>query len=61
MSDPRSDYARRARDLDDHLRNCPLCSTGGSCADGDDIAEAEYRASRRLRNPDTRTRRHVAT
>jgi hypothetical protein len=54
MTDHR-DYNRAARDLDEHLRTCPLCSAGGSCPDGDDLAEAEYRAHRQHR-PDTRRR-----
>lgn len=48
MTDPATMYASAAADLDTHLRDCPQCSTGRACPDGDDIAEREFRASRQL-------------
>jgi hypothetical protein len=43
-----ADYQLAGAELDQHLRDCPLCSTGRGCPTGDDAAEAEYRAWRRL-------------
>ena len=56
MSDPTTDYARAATDLDGHVDNCPQCLSGRGCADGDDIAEREYRTWRAL-NPAPERRR----
>ena len=39
-------YQRAGRALDDHLATCPHCQCGQGCPDGDDTAEAEYRAWR---------------
>jgi hypothetical protein len=46
-------YQLAGTNLDRHLAACPLCTTGRACPDGDNAAEAEYRAWRRL--DDTRT------
>jgi hypothetical protein len=44
-------YETAASDLDDHLGHCRDCRSGGpGCADGDDAAEAEYRAYMDLRH-----------
>jgi hypothetical protein len=47
-----SDYATAAAQLDDHVATCESCSTGHACAEGDDYAEAEYRAYARMRRDD---------
>ena len=37
-------YQGAAWEMDEHQRLCPSCGSGGSCADGDALAEAEYRS-----------------
>jgi hypothetical protein len=51
------DYPTAAAQLDDHLATCESCSTGHACSDGDDYAEAEYRAYARMRRDDNTTER----
>jgi hypothetical protein len=48
------DYPTAAAQLDNHLAICPSCSTGHACGEGDDYAEAEYRAYARQRRDDTK-------
>jgi hypothetical protein len=48
------DFEVAALDLDAHLDECASCSAGRACADGDDYAEAEYRAYAELCRSDPR-------
>jgi hypothetical protein len=49
-----SDHASAAAQLDNHLAVCPSCRSGQGCDEGDDYAEAEYRAyARNRRDYDT--------
>jgi hypothetical protein len=51
MSWAGQEYAAAATGLDDHLAHCTQCGPGGyGCADGDDAAEAEFRAYMQLRH-----------
>jgi hypothetical protein len=50
MSWATQEYESAATGLDDHLAHCPQCRAGYGCADGDDAAEAEYRAYMTLRH-----------
>lgn len=52
---PAGDYERAGADLDDHLNTCPSCQTGIACADGDQAAEAEFRAWRRWQHDNPAT------
>ena len=54
-------YPNAAADLDEHLSTCPSCSSGRACGDGDDIAEAEFRAFRDLQRQDPDTARATQT
>jgi hypothetical protein len=57
-----SDYLSAAAQLDNHLAVCPSCRAGHGCEEGDDYAEAEYRAhadSRRRDETPERGRGHV--
>jgi hypothetical protein len=47
-----TDYSTAAAQLDDHLATCEACTSGHACGEGDDYAEAEYRAHARLRRDD---------
>jgi hypothetical protein len=60
-TDSASRYQRAGRQLDDHLRDCPLCSTGTACADGDAAADTEYRAWRAWRTDDPNAARSAQT
>jgi hypothetical protein len=55
-----TDYQTAAAQLDDHVATCESCSTGHACGEGDDYAEAEYRAYAGMRRddnmPDRRSR-----
>jgi hypothetical protein len=44
-----SDYAAASNDMDEHVDECEACATGRFCPQGDDYAEAEYRAYARVR------------
>jgi hypothetical protein len=41
-------YDGVAAAMDGHLVTCGMCRAGLTCPDGDDVAEAEYRAYRDL-------------
>jgi hypothetical protein len=43
------EYATAAAQLDDHLARCESCRNGQACGEGDDYAEAEYRAHAQMR------------
>jgi hypothetical protein len=47
-----SDYTSAAAQLDNHLAVCPSCASGHGCDEGDEYAEAEYRAYARNRRDD---------
>jgi hypothetical protein len=47
-----SEYLSAAAQLDNHLAVCESCRSGHGCDEGDDYAEAEYRAHARLRRDD---------
>jgi hypothetical protein len=51
------DYSTAAAQLDNHLATCPSCSTGHACGEGDDYADAEYRAYARTRRDDNQSDR----
>jgi hypothetical protein len=44
-----TDYPTAAAQLDDHLARCETCRSGQACGEGDDYAEAEYRAHAQMR------------
>lgn len=48
MTDPYADYMDAAVELDTHLNNCVSCAIGRGCPTGDDLAEQEFRADRKL-------------
>jgi hypothetical protein len=50
--DTASAYRRSGDRLDEHLNNCPTCSIGVACPDGDDRATSEYRAWREWQRDD---------
>jgi hypothetical protein len=50
-----ADYENAAAGLDAHLRTCPSCGRGVACADGDAVAEAEFRSWRELERADPDT------
>ena len=50
-----ADYEIAGAELDAHLRTCPSCSRGTPCADGDAVAEAEFRSWRELERTDPQT------
>lgn len=52
MTASAASYGHSAEDLDRHLAHCQICGSGRSCADGDQIAETEYRAFRAWQRDD---------
>ena len=52
MTDRYAEYMDAATELDTHLNNCVSCAIGRGCPTGDDIAEREFRADRKLRRRD---------
>lgn len=50
-----ADYESTAADLDAHLSSCPSCNRGQPCADGDQVAESEFRSWRELQRADPET------
>jgi hypothetical protein len=47
-----TDYLIAAAQLDNHVATCESCSTGQACGEGDDCADAEYRAYACMRRED---------